>query len=152
MTREWIRFLVAATIACGFFGSVVTPAHGAPVIAAAGSIACDTTSAFYNGGLGIEGHCRQRATSDLLVGAGLSAVLTLGDNQYHVGSLNDFNAVFDDTWGASSGSFIHRSASGNTALPMRAAISTTSTAWEIEADRRAIATRAITASTSAAGT
>ena len=71
----------------------------APVIAAAGSIACDTTSPFYNGGLGIEGHCRQKATSDLLVGAGLSAVLTLGDNQYHVGSLNDFNAVFDDTWG-----------------------------------------------------
>jgi hypothetical protein len=100
IAARWIRSLVvAAAIASACFSSVVTPAHGAPVIAAAGSIACDTTSDFYNGGLGSEGHCRQKATSDLLVGAGLSAVLTLGDNQYHVGSLNDFNAVFDDTWG-----------------------------------------------------
>jgi Ca2+-binding RTX toxin-like protein len=34
-----------------------------------------------------------------LVGAGLTAVLTVGDNQYHVGSLADFNASFDPSWG-----------------------------------------------------
>jgi hypothetical protein len=79
---------------------LAAPARAAdPVIAAAGDIACDTTSNFYNGGAGVEGHCRQKATSDLLVGAGFSAVLTLGDTQYHVGSLSDFKAVFDPTWG-----------------------------------------------------
>jgi hypothetical protein len=33
------------------------------------------------------------------VQAAPTAVLTLGDNQYHVGSLADFNASFDPTWG-----------------------------------------------------
>jgi hypothetical protein len=76
------------------------PARAAdPVVAAAGDIACDTKSEFFNGGLGTEGHCRQRATSDLLVNAGLSAVLTLGDTQYHVGALSDFEASFHPSWG-----------------------------------------------------
>ena len=74
-------------------------ARADPLIAAAGDIACDTTSEFFNGGVGTPGHCRQRNTSDLLVQAGPTAVLTLGDNQYHVGSLSDFNASFDPTWG-----------------------------------------------------
>jgi hypothetical protein len=69
------------------------------VIAAAGDIACDTTSEYFNGGLGTEAHCRQQATSDLLVGGGFSAVLALGDLQYHVGSLADFNASFHPSWG-----------------------------------------------------
>jgi Ca2+-binding RTX toxin-like protein len=75
------------------------PAAAAPVVAAAGQIACDTTSQFYNGGAGEPGHCRQRATSDLLVGGGFSSVLTLGDAQFHVGATSDFEAVFDPTWG-----------------------------------------------------
>jgi Ca2+-binding RTX toxin-like protein len=78
---------------------LATPASGAPVIAAAGDIACDTTSEFYNGGAGTPGRCRQRATSDVLVGGGFASVLALGDTQYHVGALSDFEAVFDKTWG-----------------------------------------------------
>ena len=70
-----------------------------PLIVAAGDIACDTSSEFFNGGLGTADRCRQRYTSDLLVQAAPTAVLTLGDNQYHVGSLPDFNASFDPTWG-----------------------------------------------------
>ena len=133
MPRKWIRFLVAAAIACGFFGSAVTPAHGAPVIAAAGSIACDTTSAFYNGGLGIEGHCRQRATSDLLVGAGLSAGAHARRQPVPRRGADDFNAVFDDTWGRVKPIIRPSSATTNTAPPMRAATSTTSMARAIEA-------------------
>jgi hypothetical protein len=97
MTRLICNGLVAA-FAClaGFAG----PAAAAdPVVAAAGDIACDTRSEFFNGGLGVEGHCKQRATSDLLVNAGLSAVLPLGDTQYHVGALSDIEASFDPTWG-----------------------------------------------------
>ncbi len=94
------RVLACALVAWACATAAAGPANAAdPVIAAAGDIACDTTSDFYNGGLGVEGHCRQRATSDLLVGGGFSAVLALGDTQYHVGALDDFNAVFDGTWG-----------------------------------------------------
>ena len=79
---------------------MAAPANAAdPVIAAAGDIACDTKSEFWNGGQGTEGHCRQRATSDLLVGGGLAAVLPLGDTQYHVGALSDFQASFHPSWG-----------------------------------------------------
>jgi hypothetical protein len=97
--------LAAAGVLGGLFawacvGLAAPPAVAAdPVIAAAGDIACDTRSEFFNGGLGTEGHCRQRATSDLLVNAGLSAVLTLGDTQYHVGALSDFEASFQPSWG-----------------------------------------------------
>jgi Ca2+-binding RTX toxin-like protein len=92
----WLAAVVSASI---FLFFVSAPAYGDPVIAAAGDIACDTNSEFFNGGVGMEGHCRQLKTSDLLLNAGLSAVLALGDNQYHNGSLSDFNASFDPSWG-----------------------------------------------------
>jgi uncharacterized repeat protein (TIGR01451 family) len=63
-----------------------------PVIAAAGDISCargsDGTTT-----------CRDQATSDLLVGQGLTRVLGLGDQQYDTGALADFTAFYDPTWG-----------------------------------------------------
>ena len=78
-----------------------TPAASAqdPVIAAAGDIACDPTDPGYNGGAGTADRCQQRATSDLLVGAPLAAVLPLGDIQYNSASLANITAVYDPTWG-----------------------------------------------------
>ena len=70
-----------------------------PVIAAAGDIACDPSSASYNGGLGTATSCRQQATSDLLMGGGLAGVLTLGDNQYENGTLPAYRSSFEPTWG-----------------------------------------------------
>jgi Calcineurin-like phosphoesterase len=70
-----------------------------PVVAAAGDIACDPAHANFNGGNGTATGCRQRATSDLLVGAGYDAVLLLGDNQYEDGALGKYQAVFAPTWG-----------------------------------------------------
>jgi acid phosphatase type 7 len=93
-----IRLLALLSAACVWL-ALAASANGSPVVAAAGDIACDTTSEFYNGGAGTPGHCRQRATSDLLVGGGFSSVLALGDTQYHVGALEDYEAVFDKTWG-----------------------------------------------------
>ena len=94
------RVLGCLLAACVSLALIGAPAHAAdPVIAAAGDIACDTRSEFWNGGFGTDGHCRQRATSDLLVNGGLSAVLALGDTQYHVGALSDFEASFDPSWG-----------------------------------------------------
>ena len=71
----------------------------AKVIAAAGDIACDPLSPAFNGGLGTASECRQRATSDLLVGKGLAAVLALGDNQYACGGYAAHLQAFDPSWG-----------------------------------------------------
>jgi chitodextrinase len=70
-----------------------------PVIAAAGDIACDYISSSFNGGNGTETECRQKYTSDLLVGAGLARVLVLGDNQYSNGSLTRYQNSYDLSWG-----------------------------------------------------
>jgi acid phosphatase type 7 len=70
-----------------------------PVIAAAGNIACDPRSPSFNRGLGTANECRQRYTSDLLVGRGLAGVLTLGDAQYECGGYAAYRQAFHPTWG-----------------------------------------------------
>ena len=70
-----------------------------PVIAAAGDIACDPVSRYFNGGIGLGRRCAQRATSDTLLEMDLAAVLALGDIQYEDGQLARFMASFDPTWG-----------------------------------------------------
>jgi len=86
-----------------FFAALLLAASAAraadPVIAAAGDIACDPADLYFNGGNGTATACRQRATSDLLVGGGYDAVLLLGDNQYLDGALAKYQAVFAPTWG-----------------------------------------------------
>jgi hypothetical protein len=63
------------------------------VIAAAGDIACDP------------GHkvtataCQQTATSTMLLGGWLAAVLPLGDLQYEKGAADAFGASYDPSWG-----------------------------------------------------
>jgi hypothetical protein len=70
-----------------------------PVIAAAGDIACPPSDPNYNGGAGTADACRQRATSDLLIGAGLTAVLPLGDVIQGSSTLANFNASYEPSWG-----------------------------------------------------
>ncbi len=79
--------------------SEVALAAADPVIAAAGDIACDPSSASFNGGNGISGSCRQKSTSDLLVNQGLAAVLPLGDNQYACGGYQAFLQSYHLSWG-----------------------------------------------------
>ncbi|MSQ15770.1 MAG: alkaline phosphatase [Dehalococcoidia bacterium] len=77
-----------------------TPTPGPTIdIVAAGDIACDPVNGSYNDGNGTDVACRQKYTSDLLVGLNLAAVLTLGDNQYENGALSKFQDVYDPTWG-----------------------------------------------------
>jgi hypothetical protein len=83
---------VTATTASGSTSS-------APVIAAAGDIACDPASSNFNGGAGSGSSCHQKAVSDLLVGTDLKAVLPLGDNQYYCGGLQAFQASYHPSWG-----------------------------------------------------
>ena len=79
--------------------SKVTSSASAPVIAAAGDIACDPNSSNFNDGQGTPTSCRQQYTSDLLVNAGLAAVLPLGDVQYECGSYEAFMESYDRSWG-----------------------------------------------------
>jgi len=72
---------------------------GSPVVAAAGDIACDPSSFYFNEGRGLAHRCHQRATSNLLVNAGLTAVLPLGDLQYYCGAEAAFMASYDPSWG-----------------------------------------------------
>ena len=75
------------------------PTGLSPVVAAAGDIACDPASPYFNGGLGLPGLCRQKLTSDLLLRSDLSSILIPGDLQYEDGELPAFRASFDPTWG-----------------------------------------------------
>jgi fibronectin type 3 domain-containing protein len=63
-----------------------------PVIAAAGDISCSSSTVQTD-------RCHMKATSDLLVNAGLSAVLALGDEQYQNGGFSDFMNYYDKNWG-----------------------------------------------------
>jgi hypothetical protein len=94
--------IAVVAVAAGFLavqGSPQASATGDPVIAAAGDIACDPANASFRGGAGSSSACRQRYVSDLLVGAGLAAVLPLGDNQYYCGGLAAFQQSYDPSWG-----------------------------------------------------
>ncbi len=71
----------------------------APLVAAAGDIACDPEHVYFNGGLGVPGACRQKLSSDLLLRADLSGILALGDDQYEDGQLWKFQRSFDRSWG-----------------------------------------------------
>jgi acid phosphatase type 7 len=72
---------------------------GDPVIAAAGDIACDLNDSSPGDTSISKENCHMQATSDLLVGRNLAAVLPLGDNQYEVGSLAKFQQFYAPTWG-----------------------------------------------------
>ena len=123
-----------------------------PVIAAAGDIACDPESMFFNGGNGMPGNCQMRATSDAVLSANPTRVLALGDNQYEGGTLADFMASYDPTWGRFKS--ITRPVPGNHEYGSRNAIGYFDYFNGVGRQKglREIAARAITASTSAAGT
>ena len=77
----------------GYLGQVTTAATTDPVIAVAGDIACQPAYA------PSATKCQHRATSDLLVAMNPDAVLTLGDNQYETGLLDEFQRVYGPSWG-----------------------------------------------------
>jgi hypothetical protein len=96
-----MSLLIATLVCAGLVGLSRVPdaeaAVGDPVIVAAGDIACATNTTGYNGGEGTATTCRQKHTSNMILDA--DHVLVLGDAQYSVGSLTQYNAVFDPTWG-----------------------------------------------------
>ena len=69
------------------------PPSGSPVIVAGGDIACTV------GVTPTSTKCQQLATSDIALAQNPDAVLPLGDNQYEIGTLSDFQAIYDPSWG-----------------------------------------------------
>jgi hypothetical protein len=92
-----VPVLPGAGIDIGGFNSA--RAASDPVIAAAGDIACDPLVSSFNKGSGTSSACRQKYTSNLLVNAGLAAILDLGDNQYYCGGYHAFLESYDLSWG-----------------------------------------------------
>jgi acid phosphatase type 7 len=78
-------------------------ARSAPLVAAAGDVACSPRDPAYNAGAGTATACRQRATSDLLLARPYDAVLALGDLQYPSGAGADFEVSYDASWGRVAG-------------------------------------------------
>jgi hypothetical protein len=76
------------------------PAGHDPVIMAAGDVACDPGSQYWNGGLGIARHCGMVRTGNLLLKDDLTNVLVIGDTQYENGSYEKFLASYDMAWGS----------------------------------------------------
>jgi calcineurin-like phosphoesterase family protein len=96
--RARLLLVVAAVVATSCVATASATAAD-PVIAAGGDIACSPSSASFNGGAGTSTKCRQRSTSNLLVNAGLTAVLGLGDEQYETATLSGFTKSYDPSWG-----------------------------------------------------
>jgi hypothetical protein len=93
---------VAAPAASG--GRLAQPAGARaasdPVIAAAGDIACDPTDPSFNSGNGTSSHCRELATSNLvLADSSISQVLVVGDSQDYCGGYRAYQQAFAPSWG-----------------------------------------------------
>src|SRR5919108_3922054 len=88
-----LRAAIAFGIVAVAMLAATAPARAAdPLIGAAGDLVCE--------GLPTNpSTCQQQATSDLLVGRRLAAVLALGDTQYESGALTAFQQFYEPTWG-----------------------------------------------------
>jgi calcineurin-like phosphoesterase family protein len=87
---------VALSILTASIGLSTAAVTRGPVIAAAGDIACGPNDVPSPPS---ESLCQAAATADLLVKGHFAKVLALGDEQYPCGSLTDFRAIYDATWG-----------------------------------------------------
>ena len=104
--RVGARSLAVATsvvticaVAVATHGAGTADAESTPpvLVSVAGDIACGTTVAAYNDGAGTATQCRQKYTSDLILGS--DAVWTLGDHVYPTATAAQLKAVYEPTWG-----------------------------------------------------
>jgi hypothetical protein len=75
------------------------PPSGDPVVVVGGDIGCAPDDANYNGGNGTTGFCHMKNSAGLIGQINPTAVLMVGDGQYNSGSLTNYRASYDPTWG-----------------------------------------------------
>ncbi|MDQ3779124.1 MAG: DNRLRE domain-containing protein [Chloroflexota bacterium] len=68
-------------------------------VVAAGDVACEPTSGYFNGGRGTGSAFAQGRTADLVEQINPDLVLGLGDMQYEAGTLAAYEASYDPSWG-----------------------------------------------------
>lgn len=73
--------------------------RGDPVLAAAGDIACDPSSATFQGGHGTRGSCHEAVTAAQVIAGHYAVVLPLGDTQYDCGTDASYRLSYAPTWG-----------------------------------------------------
>jgi hypothetical protein len=94
--QRFYLFIAVAVAGIAIASATTLPRAAAasdPVIAAAGDIACDV------GKKVTATACHQTATSNMLLGGWLAAVLPLGDLQYETGAPGAFAGSYDPSWG-----------------------------------------------------
>jgi acid phosphatase type 7 len=79
--------------------SAPTGPGGAPVVAAAGDVACDPADPSFNDGKGKGDECRALSTKKVLEHLDPTAVLALGDLQYTNGAYSKFLRSYALSWG-----------------------------------------------------
>jgi Ca2+-binding RTX toxin-like protein len=93
-----VRFWVTVALALAAFALAAGRVEADPIVAAAGDIACDPENSLFGGTLDAA-RCQDRGTADLVSATAPTTVLALGDQQYCCGSLSQFNASYNRTWG-----------------------------------------------------
>jgi calcineurin-like phosphoesterase family protein len=79
--------------------STSAAASGDPVVVVGGDVACAPDDANYNGGNGVTSYCHMKTTAGLIGKINPSALLMVGDGQYNSGSLANYRASYDPSWG-----------------------------------------------------
>ena len=93
------RALAAILPALTLLGAASPASAADPIVVAAGDVACDPGDVNYHNGLGANGNCHQKYTSDLFAGLAPNNVLAVGDLQYENGALAKFQQSYDPSWG-----------------------------------------------------
>lgn len=97
VTREFstsVGNIPASRYEVGQVGSAPHSGPARPTLVAAGDIACSPGSSPTQAG------CQQASTAALVKGINPDVVATVGDEQYDVGTLSNFDGSFNQTWGS----------------------------------------------------
>jgi hypothetical protein len=88
--------LAVSSLGISAFGSA---AAAYPVVGAAGDIACNPRSSYFNGGYGTSTRCHMRQTARVVSSMSADRILPLGDIQYERGEYSNFLKSYHRSWG-----------------------------------------------------
>ena len=91
--------LVALAVSLSGSSAFAPAAAAYPVVGAAGDIACNPRSSYFNDGYGTSTRCHMRQTASVLSRMSPDRVLPLGDLQYERGEYSNFLRSYHPTWG-----------------------------------------------------
>ncbi len=91
--------VAAGGLLAGDGGARQAEAVTATTVIFIGDMVCSTNDDNYNGGAGQNNKCQMKKTSDLAMPDSVRHVLTLGDNQYEIGALSQFQKAYSQSWG-----------------------------------------------------